>query len=109
MVLFLFRAIISLIDCTLEDWGLQSSSVDKQCSTYGNAGHQDMDIDAMTNSNEKRHEHRENLRRMNAFMAIEVVERLIGNKKAMVLLRLVHLNMYDHLIICGLSLFRSAW
>lgn len=93
VVLFLFRAIISLIDCTLEDWGLQSSSMDKQCSTYGNGGHQDMDIDAMGNSNDKRHEHRENLRRMNAFMALEVVERLIGNKKAMVLLRLVHLNM----------------
>lgn len=73
--------------------------MDKQYSTYGNAGHQDMDIDAMGSSNDKRHEHREHLRRMNAFMAIEVVERLTGNKKAMVLLRLVYLNMYGPFII----------
>ncbi|XP_058075235.1 mediator of RNA polymerase II transcription subunit 33A-like isoform X2 [Magnolia sinica] len=92
-VLFLFSVIISLIDCTLEDWGMQSASIDKSGSAYGSAGHQDMDIDAMGNSNDKRNEHREQLRRVNAFTAIEVVEKLTENKRAMVLLRLVHLNM----------------
>lgn len=92
-VLFLFSVIISLIDCTLEDWGLQLSSTDKHLTAYGNTDHQDMDIDALGNTNDKRCEHREHLRRMNAFMAFEVVERLTENQKAMVLLRLVHLNM----------------
>ncbi|KAL5974893.1 hypothetical protein ACLOJK_031567 [Asimina triloba] len=57
-------------------------------------GHQDMDIDAMGNLSDKRNEQREQLRRVNAFTALEVVEKLTENRKAMVLLRLVHLNIY---------------
>ncbi|XP_077214711.1 mediator of RNA polymerase II transcription subunit 33A-like isoform X2 [Tasmannia lanceolata] len=92
-VLFLYSVITSLIDSTLEDWGLQSNSVDKQRSLYGGVGHQDMDMDVKGNTNDKRNEHREQLRRMNGFMAIEVVGKLTENRNAMVLLRLVHLNM----------------
>ncbi|XP_068669237.1 mediator of RNA polymerase II transcription subunit 33A-like [Aristolochia californica] len=92
-ILFLFSVIVSLIDSTLEDWGLQFPSADKSISLHTTTGLLDMDVDMGGNAIDKRNEHREHLRRMNAFMAIELVGKLMENRKALVLLRLVHLNM----------------
>ncbi|XP_043697440.1 mediator of RNA polymerase II transcription subunit 33B-like [Telopea speciosissima] len=92
-VLFLFTVIISLIDCVLDDWGLQPTSIDKLSCIFGVEEHQNMDISSQANQNDERNEHRELLRRRNAFMAMEVLGILTENRKAMVLLRLVHLNM----------------
>ncbi|XP_068668880.1 mediator of RNA polymerase II transcription subunit 33A-like [Aristolochia californica] len=92
-ILFLFSVIVSLIDSTLEDWGLQFPSADKSISLHTTTGLLDMDVDMGGNAIDKRNELREHLRRTNAFMAIELVGKLMENRKAMVLLRLIHLNM----------------
>ncbi|XP_042476900.1 mediator of RNA polymerase II transcription subunit 33A-like [Macadamia integrifolia] len=94
-VLFLFTVIISLIDCVLDDWGLQPTSIHKFSCIFGVEEHQNMDICSHGNQNDERNEHREILRRRNAFMAMEVLGILTENRKAMVLLRLIHLNMAE--------------
>ncbi|KAJ6812124.1 putative mediator of RNA polymerase II transcription subunit 33A [Iris pallida] len=93
MVFFVLHVIMSLVDGTLEDWGLPFVSTDKQHNVYANEGDQVMDIDPKENSNDRRHVHREELRRANSLMALEVVEKITANKSAKVLLRLIHLNM----------------
>ncbi|KAJ4978294.1 hypothetical protein NE237_009074 [Protea cynaroides] len=94
-VLFLFTVIISLIDCVMDDWGLQPTSIDKLSSIFGVEEHLNMDISSQGNQDDERREHRELLRKRNAFMAMEVLGKLTESRKAMVLLRLVHLNMAD--------------
>lgn len=81
-VVFLFKAICCLIDCTLEDWGIE-----------GGNGLQDMDMDSTKGPNNKTYEHREHILRVNGLMAVEVAAKLLENRKAVILLRLVHLNM----------------
>ncbi|KAF6172668.1 hypothetical protein GIB67_041991 [Kingdonia uniflora] len=93
MVLFLFTLIVGLLDSTLNDWGLQVSSFEKLCGTFGSGDQEDMDINYKGNSNGHRNEHREELRRANPFTAMDVLGKLTESKKAMVLIRLVHLNM----------------
>jgi len=94
MIFFVLNVILSLIDGTLEDWGLQFMSVDKRGNKNANEVYQVMDIDAKENSNYKKHERREQLRRANSLMAIEFVEKITANAKVKVFLRLIHFNMY---------------
>ncbi|XP_049933972.1 mediator of RNA polymerase II transcription subunit 33A-like isoform X2 [Nymphaea colorata] len=85
-VLFLFHVITNLVNCSLEDWGLHSAHIDKQGSMY-------MDVDIQEKLDDGSHEHRNHLRKTNAFTALEVVEKLVENKKATIIFRLVHWNM----------------
>ncbi|XP_020521729.1 mediator of RNA polymerase II transcription subunit 33A isoform X2 [Amborella trichopoda] len=85
VVLFLFSVISTLVDCTLEDWGLQGTAREKN-GLYGTAGAGDMDIDVKGNikgnKNDRLLEHRDHLRSMNSYAAIEVVGKLFESKKS---------------------------
>ncbi|MQM19972.1 hypothetical protein Taro_052985 [Colocasia esculenta] len=92
LMLFLFTAITRLIDCTLEDLGLQLTYSEKSGSMPVYTLNQDFHV--KENSNDKRHEYREHLRKRNTLMAMEVAEKLTADTKAEVLLHLVYKNMY---------------
>lgn len=93
-VLFFFSIVVGLIDITFNDMGLPVNSPDIPTGPFGNGDVQDMDVDSTGNYNVRRNEHREFLRKTNSIMAIEVLAKLTENRKAMLPLRLVHLNMY---------------
>ncbi|KAK9291133.1 hypothetical protein L1049_009321 [Liquidambar formosana] len=93
LVLSFFSIVISLIDSTLDDWGLQMTSVDRPSGAVGGVDHQNMDLDPKGNQNFMRNEHREQIRRKNSFMAMEVLGKLTESRKAMILLRLIHVTM----------------
>ncbi|KAG2691201.1 hypothetical protein I3760_09G225700 [Carya illinoinensis] len=92
-VLFFFSMIIGLIDSTLDDWGLRMTPTDGPSLALGSTDHHDMDIDFKGSRNFKGNEHHEKMRTANSFMAIEVLGKLTESRKAIVILRLVHLNM----------------
>ncbi|XP_050141951.1 mediator of RNA polymerase II transcription subunit 33A-like isoform X1 [Malus sylvestris] len=92
-VLFFFSVISSLIDSTLDDWGFKMTSRKRPRSDFGGADYRNMEIDSRESQNLKVKEHRERIRKMNSFLAIEVLAKLTASRKALVLLRLVHLNM----------------
>ncbi|XP_057971679.1 mediator of RNA polymerase II transcription subunit 33A-like [Malania oleifera] len=91
--LFFFSIVIGLVDCTSDDWGLQMTSGDRSSGAFGSGDHQNMEIDSKGNQHLRRNELREQIRRKNSFLAMEVLGKLMESRKAMVLLRLVHLNM----------------
>ncbi|XP_073105034.1 mediator of RNA polymerase II transcription subunit 33A isoform X2 [Elaeis guineensis] len=91
VVLSILSVMTSLIDCTLEDCGLQLTF--RHGDFYANEGHQVMDIDIKGSSDENRNKHREQLRRTNVLLAMEVVEKITSNKRAKFFLRLIYLNM----------------
>ncbi|KAJ9185518.1 hypothetical protein P3X46_005145 [Hevea brasiliensis] len=93
LVLFFFSIVVGLIDSTFNDWGLRMKSSDIPSGPLGNADNKDMDVDAWGNYNIGRYEHRELLRKTNSLFAIEVLVKLTESRKAMVLLRIVYLNM----------------
>ncbi|URE44240.1 hypothetical protein MUK42_13639 [Musa troglodytarum] len=93
IVLFILNIITSLMDCTIEDCGPQLVSADKHGCAYASGGEQTMQVDVKENSNERRNEHHEQLRRTNALMAIEVAEKVSSNKKAKAFLHLIRINM----------------
>ncbi|GLU14786.1 hypothetical protein SLE2022_313340 [Rubroshorea leprosula] len=100
-VLFFFNIVTCLIDSSLDDWGLQITSLDKSGGAVASMDHQHMDIDCYGSYQIERNEHHQQMRQKNSFMAIEVLERLTESTKAIVLLRLVYLNMpekFDGLI-----------
>ncbi|GLU17803.1 hypothetical protein SLE2022_341560 [Rubroshorea leprosula] len=92
-VLFFFSIVTSLIDSSLYDWGFRMTTVDKPSRAVASMDHQHMDVDSSGNYQMERNEHRQQMRQKNSFMAIEVLERLTESTKAIVLLRLVYLNM----------------
>ncbi|XP_024186515.1 mediator of RNA polymerase II transcription subunit 33A isoform X1 [Rosa chinensis] len=92
LVLFFFSIIISLIDSTLDDWGLKTSRKRPRLAFGGSSDH-DGGIDSIGNEKFISNEHQERIRTMNSFLAIEVLGKLTESRKALVLLRLVHLNM----------------
>lgn len=92
-VLFFFSVIISLIDSTLDDWGFKMTSRKRPRSAFGGSDN-DMEIDSMESKNLKVKEHHERIRKRNSLLAIEVLAKLTESRKSLVLLRLVHLNMY---------------
>lgn len=106
-LLFIFSIVIRLIDSTLNDWGLQMTYLDGPSLEFEGADHHDMDIDSKESQNSERNEKRKQIQKMNSFMAMEVLGKLMESKKAMVLLRLVRLNMYVHpcLSYCCLPFF----
>ena len=93
LVLSFFSILIRLIDSTLCDWGLQMTSADKASEVLRSDDSQNMDVDSKEIQIYKRNDHRDRLRKSNSFLAFEVLGKLMENRKAMVLLRLVYLNM----------------
>lgn len=93
LVLFFFSVIISLIDSTLDDWGFKMTSRKRPRSAFGGSDN-DMEIDYRESQNLKVKEHHERIRKRNSLLAIEVLAKLTESRKSLVLLRLVHLNMY---------------
>ncbi|XP_034693324.1 mediator of RNA polymerase II transcription subunit 33A-like isoform X2 [Vitis riparia] len=93
MVLFFFSIVVGLLDSTLDDWGLPVTFLDRASGVARSGDYLNMDIDSKGNKNFKQSEHREQMRRTNSFLAMEVLGTLTENRKAKVLLRLVHLNM----------------
>ncbi|WCJ27895.1 Mediator of RNA polymerase II transcription subunit 33A [Euphorbia peplus] len=92
-VLYFFTIAIGLIDSTLSDWGLILKSPDVLSGLFGNADNQDMDVDARGSYNIGKYEHREVLRKKNSFFALEVLVKLTESRKALIMLRIVHLNL----------------
>ncbi|KAI9152792.1 hypothetical protein LWI28_001261 [Acer negundo] len=82
LVLFFFTIVDCLIDALFDDMGLQPTAAD----------HHHMDIDSIGIINV---ENNQQIRTNNSLMAIEVLAKLTQDRKAMVLLRLVHFNMPD--------------
>uniref|UniRef100_A0A1D1Y8M9 GMP synthase [glutamine-hydrolyzing] n=2 Tax=Anthurium amnicola TaxID=1678845 RepID=A0A1D1Y8M9_9ARAE len=91
LILFFFTVVTRLIDGTLEDLGLQLAYSGKGSGLPVCTVNQDFHTKEYPN--DKRREYREHLCKRNTLMAIEVAEKLTADKKAKVLLRLVHKNM----------------
>lgn len=92
-VLFFFNTVTSLIDSSLDDWGLRMPSLVKPSGVVVSTDHQLMDIDSIGGYEVGKNEHRREIRKRNSFMALEVLERLTQSTKAIALLRLVYLNL----------------
>ncbi|KAH7846475.1 hypothetical protein Vadar_014424 [Vaccinium darrowii] len=93
VVLCFFSIVVGLIDSTLCDWGLQMTSVHKESGLASSEDGKDMDVDSQGSQIFARNEHRESIKKSNSFLAFEVLGKLTESRKAMVLLRLVYLNM----------------
>ncbi|KAJ6708503.1 hypothetical protein OIU85_028739 [Salix viminalis] len=86
--------IINSVDSALQlsrTYEIKSSDI--QEGPFGVDNFQDMDMDSRGNFSAERNEHRELLRKKNTNMAMEVLAKLMESRKAVVLLRLVRLNM----------------
>ena len=94
MVLFFFSIVVGLLDSTLDDWGLPVTIPDKASGVARRGDYLNTDIESKGNKNFKQSDHRDQMRRSNSFLALEVLGTITDNRKAKVLLRLVHLNMY---------------
>ncbi|OMO77508.1 hypothetical protein COLO4_25124 [Corchorus olitorius] len=94
-VLFFFTIISALVDCASDDWGLQMASIDVRNGAVatGSMDYQHMDIDPGGACHIERKQCQEHMRSKNSFLAIEIVGQLTESIRAMVLLRLVYLNM----------------
>jgi hypothetical protein len=57
-------------------------------------GQHDMTMEVEDDSNSKRNEHRENLRRTNIVVAVDMVRKLTQQKRMSTFLHLVYWNMY---------------
>ncbi|KAF9591887.1 hypothetical protein IFM89_009495 [Coptis chinensis] len=93
LALYFFSMIIGLIDCTLKDWGLQHSSTDKLSGVFGDGGCQIMDVESKLDHQDMRTDLHDRLHRMNSTRTVEVLGELTENRKAVVLLHLMLLNM----------------
>lgn len=93
MALFFCIVISKLVDCTLEDLGLQLTYLEK-ASSY-NVCLVNEDLHANGKINDKRHEYRQQLCKKNTLMAMEVAEKMTADNKAKVLLHLLNQNMYS--------------
>ncbi|XP_047069806.1 mediator of RNA polymerase II transcription subunit 33A-like [Lolium rigidum] len=92
VILFVLSVTTRLIDCILEDCGFPSEGQD---SVYPVEGPHAMDVDVKGVSAVKHNEHREQLRRKNTVMALEVLHMMAADKKIQAFLRLICLNMPD--------------
>ncbi|KAH0466015.1 hypothetical protein IEQ34_006118 [Dendrobium chrysotoxum] len=90
---FVLTVITNLMDSILEDLGIKLLSVERPTNLYANEPYRDLDIDSKRNMNDKMQEHRDQLRKTNILMALEVVEKITADKKNKVFFRLIHLNM----------------
>ncbi|KAK2656195.1 hypothetical protein Ddye_009247 [Dipteronia dyeriana] len=82
LVLFFFTVVDCLIDALFDDMGLPPTAAD----------HHHMDIDSIGNINVQ---YNQQIRTNNSLVAIELLAKLTQDRKAVVLLRLVHFNMPD--------------
>jgi hypothetical protein len=94
VVLFVFTLVSSLVDAISEDFGLQLRWSEEQYRLTRNMGQHDMTMEVEDDSNRKRNEHRENLRRTNIVVAVDMVRKLTQQKRTSTFLRLVYRNMY---------------
>uniref|UniRef100_A0A8R7UVI2 Mediator of RNA polymerase II transcription subunit 33A n=1 Tax=Triticum urartu TaxID=4572 RepID=A0A8R7UVI2_TRIUA len=95
VILFVLIVITKLIDSVLEDCGISSGTTLEQESVYPNEGPQPMDMDVKGVSAVKQNEQREQLRRKNTVMALEVLHMMAADRKIQAFLRLICLNMPD--------------
>ncbi|XP_010044349.2 mediator of RNA polymerase II transcription subunit 33A isoform X2 [Eucalyptus grandis] len=95
LVIFFFNAIVSLIDSTMDDWGLQIASMGGLCGSFESMEHHQRNVGIRGSEDNKRSGHREYIRNMNSLIAMEVLENLTRSRKALALLRLIHMNMPD--------------
>lgn len=101
LVLYVFSIINGLIDSILDDWGSQTTYADGNGGPVGTEDSQIMHTDF---EHIKIVQHG-SIGTTNSIMALEVLGRLTDNQKAMVLLRLVHLNMYEFQFLTSFFLF----
>lgn len=95
VILFVLTVTTKLIDCVLEDCGFPSAMAEGQGSVYPIEGPHAMELDVKGVSTVKQNEHREQLRRKNTVMALEVLHMMVADKKIQAFLRLICLNMPD--------------
>ncbi|KAK7374126.1 hypothetical protein VNO80_07552 [Phaseolus coccineus] len=92
-VLFFYEIVISLLDCTLIDWGFQVKFSEKSRLVAAGEGEDCMDMDRNVTQSFEKSEYHEQIRKRNSFTALEVLERLTESRKATILLQSVLLNM----------------
>jgi len=93
VIMFVLAVVTKLIDSILEDCGLPSGMAEGQESVYAIEGPQPMDLDVKKVSTENQNEHREQLRRKNTVMALDVLHMMVADRKIQSFLRLIFLNM----------------
>ncbi|CAN6176678.1 unnamed protein product [Urochloa humidicola] len=93
VIMFVLAVITKLIDSILEDCGFPSGMAEGQESVYAIEGPQPMDLDVKRVSAENQNEHREQLRRKNTVMALDVLHMMVTDRKIQSFLRLIFLNM----------------
>ncbi|ONM26221.1 Mediator of RNA polymerase II transcription subunit 33A [Zea mays] len=93
VILFVLAVVNKLIDSILEDCGFPSAMAEGQESVYAIEGPQPMDLDIKRGSTENQNEHREQLRRKNTFMALDVLHMMAADRKIQSFLSLIFLNM----------------
>jgi len=94
VIMFVLALVTKLIDSILEDCGFPSGMAEGQESVYAIEGPQPMDLDVKKVSTENQNEHREQLRRKNTVMALDVLHMMVADRKIQSFLRLIFLNMY---------------
>jgi len=94
VIMFVLAVVTKLIGSILEDCGLPSGMAEGQESVYAIEGPQPMDLDVKKVSTENQNEHREQLRRKNTVMALDVLHMMVADRKIQSFLRLIFLNMY---------------
>ncbi|XP_066391509.1 mediator of RNA polymerase II transcription subunit 33A-like [Miscanthus floridulus] len=93
VIMFVLAVVNKLIDSILEDCGFPSVMAEGQESVYATDGPQPMDLDVKRGSTENQNEHREQLRRKNTLMALDVLHMMAADRKIQSFLRLIFLNM----------------
>ncbi|CAN6206494.1 unnamed protein product [Urochloa humidicola] len=93
VIMFVLAVITRLIDSILEDCGFPFGMAEGQESVYAIEGPQPMDLDVKRVSAENQSEHREQLRRKNTAMALDVLHMMVTDRKIQSFLRLIFLNM----------------
>ena len=91
LAFFFCSVITNLVDCTMEDLGIELTYLKKNISC--NVPVANDDLCANGKGSHKNHEFRQQLCKMNISMAMEVAVKLIADKKAKILFHLLHDNM----------------
>ncbi|ONM60565.1 Mediator of RNA polymerase II transcription subunit 33A [Zea mays] len=93
VIMFVLAVVSKLIDSIFEDCGFPSAMVEGQESVNAIDGPQPMDLDVKMGSTENQNEHREQLRRKNTLIALDVLHMMTADRKIQSFLRLIFLNM----------------
>lgn len=99
MVLFFFEITVALVDCCINDWDLSALSADRPSSMFESTEPEKMDMDKKGSNLDDRGSHQVLMRKANSLVAVELLEELTKSRKALILLRLIHLNMYVREVI----------